>query len=233
MGSPRAITRPSDNAVVWKWENSDPFGTNTPNENPGGFGAFQFNLRFPGQYFDSETGTHYNRFRDYDPSIGRYVESDPIGLHGGINTYGYVKGSPLRYVDPDGLKIQQCCRKAEIAGGIGDHCWLKTDTITAGMASSPQCRAGVGDNYEPPYLTKVYISDHRCEQGECVDIPWDVDEECVNRELKIGKQLGRFDLVMNNCQTFANTVLNKCTKVKPPPKTTKPEKDKTPCCGKK
>ena len=53
--------------------------------------------------YDAASGTNYNYFRDYDPSIGRYVESDPIGLGGGLNTYGYVKGNPLIYVDDDGL----------------------------------------------------------------------------------------------------------------------------------
>jgi RHS repeat-associated protein len=56
----------------------------------------------PGQYYDAETGLHYNGFRDYDPGTGRYVEPDPIGLAGGLNVYGYVGGDPVNRVDPDG-----------------------------------------------------------------------------------------------------------------------------------
>jgi len=88
--------------VVWRWENQEPFGNNPPEENPSGLGNFEFNLRFPGQYRDAETGLHYNYFRDYDPQTGRYVQSDPIGLLGGINTYLYVRGDPVRKRDPLG-----------------------------------------------------------------------------------------------------------------------------------
>jgi RHS repeat-associated protein len=103
VGTPRAITRASDNAKVWEWKNDDPFGNNPPNENPVGLGQFTYNLRFPGQIADQETGTYYNYFRDYDPSTGRYPQSDPIGLRGGINTYAYVKSAPLSFTDPRGL----------------------------------------------------------------------------------------------------------------------------------
>lgn len=102
LGTPRVITD-ENNATLWSWY-SDPFGKTKPNEDVDGDGnLFMFNLRFAGQYYDVETDLHYNYFRDYDPSTGRYVQSDPIGLAGGLNTYGYVGGNPLRYVDPYGL----------------------------------------------------------------------------------------------------------------------------------
>jgi len=102
IGTPRAVTRPSDNQFTWKWDNTEAFGDSAADENPSGLGAFVFNLRFPGQYFDAETGKHYNYKRDYDPSLGRYLESDPIGLEAGLNTYAYVGDNPLLYVDPRG-----------------------------------------------------------------------------------------------------------------------------------
>jgi RHS repeat-associated protein len=75
---------------------------NVPDENPSGLGAFEFPMRFPGQYFDKETNLAYNVMRDYSAETGRYVQSDPIGLYGGPNTYAYTF-DPLTQIDPFGL----------------------------------------------------------------------------------------------------------------------------------
>ncbi len=87
-------------AIVWRWEGSA-FG-DTPAEE---LSTVTVNLRFPGQYYDQETGLHYNWNRYYDPATGRYITSDPIGFAGGINPYGYVTSNPLRFIDPLGLAI--------------------------------------------------------------------------------------------------------------------------------
>ena len=88
---------------MWRWDQAEPFGVTPPNEDPDGDGiAFDLPLRLPGQYYDRETGLHYNYFRDYDPATGRYVQSDPIGLEGGINSYLYADADPLSRIDPTG-----------------------------------------------------------------------------------------------------------------------------------
>lgn len=101
--TPRVIIRLSDNRIVWRWDNADPFGLQQPDESPDGLQTFNYNPRFPGQLYDKETNNHYNYYRDYDPQTGRYVQSDPIGLAGGLNTYAYVGSSPLGATDRFGL----------------------------------------------------------------------------------------------------------------------------------
>lgn len=105
LGTPRVVIDGVRDVAIWKWDlKGEAFGATPPNQNPDGDAdTFVFNLRFPGQRYDSATGLNYNYFRDYDPSTGRYVESDPIGLKGGLSTYAYVNSSPLVAADPSGL----------------------------------------------------------------------------------------------------------------------------------
>lgn len=102
LGTPQSMTNQAGQVV---WEASyAPFGEVTVHEDPDRDGVpVMMNQRFPGQYFDGETGLYYNYFRDYDPSTGRYITSDPVGLNGGLNTYLYVDANPVRWVDPRGL----------------------------------------------------------------------------------------------------------------------------------
>ncbi|NLR75753.1 RHS repeat protein [Leeia aquatica] len=103
LATPRQVVDPAGNSIVWQWE-GEAFGATPPDEDPDHDGKkFIQNLRFPGQWQDRVSGLVYNYYRDYDPELGRYIQSDPIGLAGGINTYGYVEGNPLDSIDPLGL----------------------------------------------------------------------------------------------------------------------------------
>lgn len=95
LGTPRKGSN-SAGSQVWSWD-SDAFGNGAPS------GTATVNLRFAGQYYDTESGLHYNWNRYYDPSTGRYISSDPIGLAGGLNTFAYVNANPVMFVDPEGL----------------------------------------------------------------------------------------------------------------------------------
>jgi len=104
LDTPKLLTDASGQ-VVWSSTHA-PFGSMTVNEDVDGNGEnVTLNFRFPGQYYDSETGLYYNYFRYYDPSLGRYITSDPIGLAGGMNTYAYVEGNPVTFYDPYGLRL--------------------------------------------------------------------------------------------------------------------------------
>lgn len=105
LGTPRAIIDPTRQLAIWRWdEMKEGFGDHAPNVDPDADGIdLVFDLRFAGQRYDQASGLHYNYFRDYDPATGRYTQSDPIGLMGGVSTYGYVGGNPLSLTDPSGL----------------------------------------------------------------------------------------------------------------------------------
>lgn len=99
LNTPRVVAD-AGGAVIWQWAfQGNPFGEQAPATSNG----YTFNLRLPGQYYNAESGLVYNVNRDYEPSTGRYTQSDPIGLRGGLSTYLYANGSPMIVVDPLGL----------------------------------------------------------------------------------------------------------------------------------
>ncbi|MEP1229093.1 MAG: RHS repeat-associated core domain-containing protein, partial [Litorimonas sp.] len=102
LGAPYSASD-EDGKIVWQW-NHDAYGHGKANRDVDGNGDDTVvRLRFTGQYHDRDSQLFYNHFRDYDPKLGRYIQSDPIGLQGGINRYAYVSGNPVNYVDPKGL----------------------------------------------------------------------------------------------------------------------------------
>jgi RHS repeat-associated protein len=127
LGSPRALIDPQRDVAVWRWSLlGEAFGNGSPAEDPDQDGVAQtFDLRFPGQRAERSSGLTYNYFRDYDPRVGRYAESDPIGLDGGMSTYLYVGASPVMFKDPTGL-IKHITGE-EIDCGKG--CWIRIDKV--------------------------------------------------------------------------------------------------------
>jgi RHS repeat-associated protein len=222
LDTPRLIVRGSgDHAIVWRWDIAEPFGNGPADDNPNKLGRYTFNLRLPGQVFDSEAGLHYNHHRDYDAYLGRYLQSDPIGLDGGINTYTYTENNPLSFVDPRGLDnpgmgpygpywttgVMLCSRPAEIALGLIDHYWVVTATKSAGMGANANIPAG--QQYEGIGMP-VRVNDHSNDTPSQCATMQNVDADCVNRQLTIGRPIGRFIPPINQCQSFAYSVVNSC-----------------------
>ena len=149
INTPRVVTDQNGNEV-WRWD-SAPFGETLPNEQPTQATAkFTFNFRFPGQYFDAETNLHYNYFRDYDPQAGRYVESDPIGLNGGINTYAYVSGRPFEDRDRFGLQAGAVVASGGLGAGVGAGAALGAAVQATGVVG-----AGLGS-----YAAGTWVNNH-------------------------------------------------------------------------
>ncbi|WP_422491555.1 RHS repeat domain-containing protein [Endozoicomonas sp. ALE010] len=118
LNTPRLATD-ENQTIVWRWQ-SDAFGLGQAEEDPDEDGKpTVVNLRFPGQYFDQENGLHYNFHRYYDPETGRYTQSDPIGLMGGMNTYSYAYENPVKFTDPLGLAVYLTYHEVRVGGGNG------------------------------------------------------------------------------------------------------------------
>lgn len=121
LGAPRSILDPSRNAVIWNWDSKgEAFGSTPPNQDPDLDGAaFVFAMRFPGQYHDIYSGLNFNYFRNYEAAVGRYSQSDPIGLLGGISTFAYARSNPVSRIDPYGLADIYSTLDIDLTAGMG------------------------------------------------------------------------------------------------------------------
>jgi RHS repeat-associated protein len=114
LGTPRAVTD-GTGTVIWSWAyQGNSFGEQQPTSATG----YVLNLRYPGQYYDAESNTSYNLYRNYNQLLGRYDQPDPIGLSGGISGFAYVRNSPLSYVDPLGLTDPEGTILCDGKGGL-------------------------------------------------------------------------------------------------------------------
>ena len=221
LNTPRAVTNQSQQ-VVWRWENQEPFGNNPAEENPGGLGSFEFPLRFPRHLRGSRDQHAHNYFRDYDPATGRYVQSDPIGLAGGINPYAYGASSPLIYDDVFGLQTYMCTQPLHALGGTGlrsgpdiwgnplYHKYICVPDGNDSIVCGGQDRAG--GPFSPGIPSKDTFKENGC---KVVEPSNDCIESCL-RETIQDPQRPRYWLFGGgrnggqNCQQWADTIIDKC-----------------------
>ncbi|HEY8034169.1 MAG TPA: RHS repeat-associated core domain-containing protein [Methylobacter sp.] len=196
LGTPRKITRPNDNRVVWSWE-SEVFGNSLPDQNPSGLGNFVFNLRFPGQYYDQETGLHYNMARYYNAQLGRYDQSDRIGLRGGINTYAYVNNNPLRWIDPFGLETSVTIWQP-VGWGGSSFGHVSTDINGTTYSYGP---AGMSE-----LPTSDYVSKNGFRDGAGVKLNINPQQE-KSLQACLSSPQGKYNALTNNCGTPVQSCL--------------------------
>lgn len=154
LGTPIKLT---DAAGDTSWQATyDVFGKATVEQ-----ASIQFRHRLPGQYFDEETETHYNYYRDYDPGTGRYLTSDPIGLDGGVNTYAYALNDPLGLTDALGLAPDDTQLTIDgVTKPVADTAYLdklKFVLLEAGSAAGGEILAMVQDMVKPENLLNTAL----------------------------------------------------------------------------
>ncbi|WP_414494624.1 RHS repeat-associated core domain-containing protein, partial [Stenotrophomonas maltophilia] len=163
LGTPRVVIDPVSDVAIWEWNNrSEVFGNQIPSADPDGDGvAFELALRFPGQQATDASGLFYNYQREYDPAVGRYSQSDPIGLDGGISTFSYADLTPQAKSDPLGLAtwtgtMTFAGTGVGIVGGVGGaRLTLTSECLNGRQASVELGFAGVGVGTGSPISVTV------------------------------------------------------------------------------
>jgi len=207
LGTPQKMTD-STGTVVWAADYK-PFGEVTITVS-----TITNNLRFPGQYYDAETGLHYNLNRDYSPPRGGYIEADPIGIIGGGNhLYQYVQNNPIKLQDPTGLKVEYCVRALHgMSGRVGNfyHGFLKINGTTYGFApkNGNERFSGPGRVW-PNEDWDVNNNQHdgSCSEEKCIDEA----KLQSNIQADMGIEM-HYNLLGNNCRQWALGQLSRARK---------------------
>ncbi len=221
LNTPRRLTN-QQGQVAWQWLISG-FGEVRPTTGDSGYGqtvsgpsyaqAVKFDLRYPGQVFDEETGLSYNLHRYYDAATGRYMQADPIGLEGGWNRFGYVGGNPLNFIDPKGLEAQICtypgfnndwphvftCVNGNCAGWYpSGYSGAKPKGPWAAMMNSNGAYVDDSDIVDKSYCGKVAGCDEK------------YIDQCVLDCRSGGNKPSKYNLFNENCMSTAQQCVQKC-----------------------
>ncbi|WP_172424269.1 RHS repeat domain-containing protein [Vandammella animalimorsus] len=222
LGTPQIATDKNGNQT-WA-QVSEAFGKATISANA----STEINIRFPGQYYDKETGTHYNFHRDYDPSTGRYLQSDPIGLRGGINMFSYTNNSPINFFDELGLKARMCCRAIPATLNIAYHCFIDIQDndpsecptcppVTGRGSTSLHGPCGLGSGDCDRRGGEVFIGRPGARTfdnpAQSVCGGWNTDcqvDECVVAAARAYEQDSEYGIWRRNSNSFAFYVARSC-----------------------
>ncbi len=210
LGTPQMITD-SNQQKVWEGRQL-PFG-----ETKIVTGQIEFNVRFPGQYYDQESGLHYNYFRDYDPSLGRYIQSDPIGLAAGMNTYSYSFENPITNFDFFGLdvcldntaRVHGLHQRVAVYNSSGELEWGQSfgaDDTSGGLSRSEGFESvndsgGVYPDLEPPI-----------EHQECFASNDDQNRDIIREMLHEIQDTGPYSattVMGRNCRTYSKDLFDR------------------------
>ncbi|WP_223497032.1 RHS repeat-associated core domain-containing protein [Stenotrophomonas indicatrix] len=201
LGTPRVVIDPLRDVAIWEWSNkSEVFGDQAPANDPDGDGVvFDLALRFPGQQSTDASGLLYNYQREYEPAVGRYSQSDPIGLEGGISAYAYVNSAPTLAIDPLGLRKSLAILSASEQGGVplfGDnpfgHIALATESGLYSYGTSHAYGSSVGE-YIQSQLTNRSV--------EIVEFETSAAQEALMESVMKSHNSKDYNVKSHNCAT--------------------------------